>query len=98
MHTLAADAASEIVSKHARMAHRWFAIEFIRRAILRDPLHRAYTDQSLCEVSDDESESLELLTQNEAARREVDRSRRIGVPRWQPALKLRSARSLRLFQ
>ncbi|MFZ0020124.1 MAG: radical SAM protein [Acetobacteraceae bacterium] len=66
----------EIVSKHARMAHRWFAIDFMRRAILRDPQHRAYADQALCEVSDAESETLELLTQNEAARHEVNRSRR----------------------
>ncbi len=58
------------------MAHRWFAIDFMRRAVLRDPQHRAYVDQALCDVSDDESETLELLTQNEAARHEVNRTRR----------------------
>jgi hypothetical protein len=68
----------EIVSKHVRLAYRWFAIDFMRRSILRDPAHRAYMDQALTAVSDEESETLELLTQNDAARREVDRARRIG--------------------
>jgi hypothetical protein len=71
----------EIASKHARMAHRWFAIDFMRRRILRDPQHRTYMDQALTEVRDDDSETLDLLTQNDAARREVDRARRIGRPK-----------------
>ncbi len=68
----------EIISKHVRMAHRWFAIDLMRRRILKDPNYRAYTDQALTEVTEEESETLELLTQNEAARREVDRAKRIG--------------------
>jgi len=68
----------EVVSKHARMAQRWFALDAMRRRILRDPAHRLYTDQALTEVSEDEAEALDLLTHNEAARREVDRARRIA--------------------
>jgi hypothetical protein len=65
----------EIVDKHVRLAYRWCAIDFALRRILRDPRHRVYTDQALTE---DPADELELLTQNEAARREVDRARRIG--------------------
>ncbi len=71
----------EIVSKHVRLGYRWFAIDFMRRSILRDPAYRSYTDQALTAVTDDESETLELLNQNAAARREVERSRRIGRPK-----------------
>jgi hypothetical protein len=71
----------EIVSKHVRLGYRWFAIDFMRRSILRDRAYRSYTDQALTAVTDDESETLELLNQNAAARREVERSRRIGRPK-----------------
>ena len=71
----------EIVSKHARLAYRWFAIDFARRRVLRDPEHRSYMDQALTAVTDDELETLELLNQNVAARREVERARRIGRPK-----------------
>jgi radical SAM superfamily enzyme YgiQ (UPF0313 family) len=70
-----------ILSKHARMAQRWFAIDFTRRRVLRDPRHREYMDQALTGVADDDGETLDLLTQNEAARHEVDRARRIGRPK-----------------
>jgi hypothetical protein len=53
----------------------------MRRGILRDPAYRNYTDQALTAVTDDEAETFELLNQNAAARREVDRSRRIGRPK-----------------
>jgi hypothetical protein len=68
----------EIASKHARMAHRWFALDLMRRRILRDPQHRLYMDQALTAVAEDDGETLDMLTQNDAARREVDRSRRVG--------------------
>jgi hypothetical protein len=71
----------ETASKHVRMAQRWFAIDFMRRRILRDPQHRAYMDQALTAVADDDAETLDLLTQNDAARREVDRAKRIGRPK-----------------
>jgi Radical SAM superfamily len=69
----------EVVSKQARMAYRWFAIDAMRRRVLHDPDCRSYTDRALTEVRDDESETMEMLTQNEAARRAVDRERRIGA-------------------
>jgi hypothetical protein len=68
----------EIAAKHARLVHRWFAIDFALRRILRDPQHRLYVDRALSEVSEGDSDSLDLLTQSDAARREVDRSRKIG--------------------
>ena len=71
----------EIVSKHARMGYRWFAIDRMRREVLRDPNCRDYIDVALTEPSDDEAETLEMLTQNEAARRATDRERRIGRPK-----------------
>src|SRR4029077_20447601 len=44
----------EIVSKHARMAHRWVALDVMRRRILRDPQHRDYMDQALTAVAEDD--------------------------------------------
>ncbi len=38
-------------------------------------------DQALTAVADDDAETLDLLTQNDAARREVDRAKRIGRPK-----------------
>ena len=68
----------EVVSKHARMVYRWFELDAIRRQILRDPQCRTYMDQALTEVSDDDSETMEMLTQHEAARHAVERARRVG--------------------
>jgi hypothetical protein len=68
----------EIISKSTRMAYRWHELDRMRRRILRDPQHKSYTDQSLTEVNEDQDETLEMLTQNDAARREVAKARRIG--------------------
>jgi radical SAM superfamily enzyme YgiQ (UPF0313 family) len=66
----------EIVSKHARLAYCWFALDRMRRQVLRDPQCRSYTDLALTEPSDDEADTMEMLTQNEAARRAVEHARR----------------------
>ena len=54
-------------------------------AQLRTPHADAYTDLALTPVSDEETDTLELFTQNDAARTEVARTRKIaelthGVP------------------
>ncbi len=69
---------AEIVGKHARFLRHWLLVDGMRRQIIRDPNHRAYTDQALTEVSEDEGETFDLLTQTEGARNEVDRARKMA--------------------
>jgi hypothetical protein len=68
----------EIVSKHVSYLRRWLLVEGMRKRIVRDPAHRSYTDQALTDVTDDEGETFDMLTQTEAARSEVDRSRKMA--------------------
>ena len=68
----------EIVSKHVRLAARWIMLDAARWRIVRDPKHRAYMDSALAEVGDEESETLEMLTQSDAARGAVDRARQMS--------------------
>ena len=68
----------EIVSKHVRLAARWIMLDAARWRIVRDPKHRAYMDSALAEVGDEESETLEMLTQSDAARGAVDRARKMS--------------------
>ncbi len=70
--------AAEIVTKHIRYLRRWLLVEGMRKRIARDPAHRSYTDQALTDVADDEGETFDMLTQTEAARSEVDRSRKMA--------------------
>jgi hypothetical protein len=70
--------AAEIVGKHASYLRRWLLIDGMRRRIIRDPTHRAYTDQALTEVTEAEEENFDLLTQTDGARGEVDRARKMA--------------------
>jgi hypothetical protein len=70
--------AAEIVGKHASYLRRWLLIDGMRRRIIRDPNHRAYTDQALTEVTEAEEENFDLLTQTDGARGEVDRARKMA--------------------
>jgi hypothetical protein len=68
----------EILGKHVRMAWRWMAIDRMRREILRDPNHRHYMDLALTPVSEDDSETLDLLTHTDGARAAVERARKMS--------------------
>ena len=69
----------EIASKHLRMAWRWVKFDLTRRAILRDPAYRSYMDLALTPVSGQDTETLDLLTQSDAARQAVDKARKMAV-------------------
>jgi hypothetical protein len=68
----------EIVTKCTRIAWRTYALDRLRRKIRKDPLRYEYFDAALAPVADDETDRLERFTHNEAARREVERTRRIA--------------------
>jgi hypothetical protein len=70
--------AREIVTKHARAARRAYSLDRLRRRIRKDPLRYRYFDPALASVEADETDRLEMFTHNEAARREVERTRRIA--------------------
>jgi hypothetical protein len=70
--------AAEFVSKHISFLRRWLLIDGMRKRIVRDPNHRAYTDQALTDVTEDEADTFDLLNQTEAARNEVGRARKMA--------------------
>ena len=61
----------EIVAKHAHFHGNWMMMDRMRRRVRNDPARYDYTDMALAPVVDDETETLELFTHNEAARNEV---------------------------
>ncbi len=69
----------EILGKHVRMAWRWMAIDRMRRDVLREPGYRTYMDQALTPVTEDETETLDLLTQTDGARAAVERARKMSA-------------------
>jgi len=48
------------------------------RRIRKDPTRHLYTDQALADVTDDETQSLELFTHSDEARRAVIHARKIA--------------------
>ena len=68
----------EVLTKHARILKHWLALDRMRRRLQRDPQRRVYSDQALMPVTEEESDTLELFTHNEAARVEVERIRKIA--------------------
>ena len=70
--------AKEFLVRYGRVAIDMLRLERIRRRVLKDPQRYAYTDQALADVTDGETETLELFSHNAAARDEVKRTRRIA--------------------
>ena len=70
--------AKEFLVRYGRVAVDMLRMERIRRRVLKDPQRYAYTDQALRDVAADDSETLELLNHNAAARDEVTRTRRLA--------------------
>jgi hypothetical protein len=69
----------EFLSKTARMAWLWMKLDLVRRRLRKDPERRAYTDQALSPVVDEETETLELFTHNAGARDAVAHARKISA-------------------
>ncbi|MEP7030010.1 MAG: radical SAM protein [Pseudolabrys sp.] len=67
----------ETLVKNARGAWHYYEIDRMRRNVRNDPSRHLYTDAAMAPVTDDDEETLELFTHNEAARTEVARTRKI---------------------
>jgi radical SAM superfamily enzyme YgiQ (UPF0313 family) len=77
--------AVDLVVKHAKMAQLVWRFGRFRREIKRNPEARAYVDQALTPVLDNEFDTLEMFTSNQAAKAAVAKVRReerarSGVP------------------
>ena len=70
--------AAEVARKAAKLAISWRALKRIVKKIEADPDAKAYTDEALTAVVDEDAEHMELYTQNEAARVAVERELRVA--------------------
>jgi radical SAM superfamily enzyme YgiQ (UPF0313 family) len=68
----------EIASKHARMGARWFKLLAMVQRVRKEQKRQPYTDLALTPVSDTETETLEMFTQNDAARNQVAHIRKVA--------------------
>jgi uncharacterized radical SAM superfamily protein len=69
---------SEFVTKNSRALRQAIWIARLCHRIRKDPNRYAYTDQAMRSVSADETETLELFTQNEAARQAVEHTHKVA--------------------
>jgi hypothetical protein len=65
--------------KALALAKRWRMLKAIVRKIEADPNAKAYMDGALTPVAEEDSEHMEIYTQNEAARTAVERERRVAA-------------------
>src|SRR6476646_6811796 len=70
--------AAEIARKAALLATRWRHLESMVRKVEADPRAKFYIDGALTPVAEEDSEHMELYTQNDAARVAVERERRVA--------------------
>jgi hypothetical protein len=71
--------AADIARKVTLVAKRWRHLTRILNKVEADPLAKLYKDEALTPVIDEDSEHMELYTQNEAARLAVERERRVAA-------------------
>ena len=69
----------EFVVKHAYLLREHIRINRIYHRVVNDPDALGYTDQAMSPVREDEEDSLELFTQNKAARAAVDHARKVKI-------------------
>jgi Radical SAM superfamily len=70
--------AAEITRKTGLLAKRWLYLRSIVRKVKADPHAKLYMDAALTPVAEEDSEHMELYTQNDAARVAVERERRVA--------------------
>jgi hypothetical protein len=70
--------AAEIARKTGLLAKRWLYLKSIVRKVETDPHAKLYMDAALTPVAEEDSEHMELYTQNDAARVAVERERRVA--------------------
>jgi hypothetical protein len=68
--------AAELAIKHAHMARVIWKFTRIRSALRRDPNAKAYMDQAITPVAEDELETLEMFGINDSAKAAVTKARR----------------------
>ena len=67
----------DFVSKHVKLARHAWRIYRVYRRVAADPNGHAYIDQSMIPVTDEDLESNEMFTQNDAARHAVEHARKV---------------------
>ncbi len=70
--------ARDIAWKAITLGKRWRALRRIVKKIEADPNAKFYMDEAMTPVAEEDSEHMELYTQNEAARVAVERERRVA--------------------
>jgi radical SAM superfamily enzyme YgiQ (UPF0313 family) len=70
--------AADIARKLVVVARRWRHLKRIVRKVEADPRAKLYRDEALTPVAEEDSEQMELYTQNEAARSAVERELRVA--------------------
>jgi len=69
----------EIASKHAQLAKQWIELSAMCRRARREQKLNCYTDLAMTPVTEDETETLEMFTHNEAARNQVAHVRKVDA-------------------
>jgi hypothetical protein len=69
----------EIVSKHVQLAKLWIELSAMSRRARAEQKLKPYTDLAMTPVSDDETETLEMFTHNDAARKQVAHVRKVDA-------------------
>jgi hypothetical protein len=70
--------AAEVARKAVVLAKRWYELKRIVRKIEDDPNAKSYTDEAMTPVAEEDSDHMELYTQNKAARSAVERELRVA--------------------
>ena len=71
--------AADIARKAVVVTKRWRHLKSIVRSVEADPNAKFYMDEALTAVADEDSDHMELYTQNDAARTAVERERRVAA-------------------
>jgi hypothetical protein len=66
------------IYKYSVFVRSWLKLDAAVRRIRKDPNRLLYTDQALTEVTEDETELLELFTHSNDARHAVEHERKIA--------------------
>jgi len=69
----------EMLSKHARLASHWLELAAMYRRVRREQKAGTYTDVAMTPVNDDETDTLEMFTHNDAVRKEVAHQRKVDA-------------------
>ena len=69
---------SDLARKQLALFKRWRALDAICRKIIRDDVHRSYSDKALTPMPSDGREDVQLYTQTASAKAAVTRERRVA--------------------